>query len=126
MFSFNYRNLNPFNFQNAGVVEISLQYAGRSLPGYPFTPEFGNQRFAREYINLMDNSGINQKDCGCSITRELFRDGCCLYAWDTSYVLFLYKFDVNILFVYLFFIFLGPIFAILYPIVIRVGMGLLT
>lgn len=82
-----------------------MRYGGRSLPAYAFTPEYPENRFVREYINLMDNIGINQKDRGCEITMELFKNGCCLYAWDTSYV---YVMNIYCAMCYMFVFFVRP------------------
>lgn len=83
IFSLGYA-LNPLNFQhfnfNYGVIKVN----NTMVPSQPYTPDFQNGLFMREYKSLHNNTGIHDENIGTTVTRDLFEGGLFLQAYDLT------------------------------------------
>jgi hypothetical protein len=77
-------NLNPYNFQHFNLSFLSLYVDSVQIPSKPFTPNFGQSQFIREYNSLYHGSGIFYKDIGNDITREEYPRGYFLTCFDLT------------------------------------------
>ena len=74
----------PFNFQHHHVNFMTLYRDGVQIPSKPLQPNFTNDCFIRSYMRLFNQTGQYYRDTGNSISREQFKDGCALFAFDLS------------------------------------------
>jgi ribonucleoside-diphosphate reductase beta chain len=82
-FNGSYR-LNPYNFQHFGLNYCQLKVADRPVPSAPYTPNFAEGLYAREYRSLFDESGILATNAGHSVTPEAFVGGNFFLSFDLS------------------------------------------
>jgi len=75
---------NPYNFKHFGVNYVSISRNGVMIPTEPYTPDWDNKLFAREYRAFFDNIGIGTDNIGSLINPKLYGNGCTLFAWDFS------------------------------------------
>jgi hypothetical protein len=77
-------NLNPFNFEHFNLSFLSFYMDSIQIPSKPFTPQFNNNLFIREYNSLFEGSGIFYKDVGIDISRYDYNQGYFLTAVDLT------------------------------------------
>jgi hypothetical protein len=77
-------NTNPFQFKHFNLSYFSFYMDGIQIPTKPFTPNFTDNLFIREYNSLFDGSGIFHKDVGLSITRSDYSEGFSLICTDMT------------------------------------------
>jgi hypothetical protein len=79
---------NPFKLRHNNVNFISVEAKGQSYPAQPLTPSFGvdnnNNNYIKSYLSLFSETGKVHDDNGNDITRESFRKGYTLWAFDLS------------------------------------------
>ena len=77
---------NPFELKHNKLNYISIEANGQSYPAQPLTPNFGDDanNYIRSYMTLFTETGKVYDDTGNDITRESFRKGYCLWAFDLS------------------------------------------
>lgn len=75
---------NPYNFQNHDVNYMCLKVNNVLVPAEPYTPDYENKLFIREFRSLFDNLGIHHDDCGNSIGTAEYFNGTNFYAFDLS------------------------------------------
>jgi hypothetical protein len=75
---------NPYNFQHFDLNYLCLRVNGEQVPTDPYTPDFENLLFMREYREFFDNLGIHHDDTGNIVTPDLYRGGLCFFAFDFS------------------------------------------
>jgi hypothetical protein len=75
---------NPWNFQHYNVKKMNIRAMNHCIPHDPYTPNFKLDLFAREYNGLFQNTGLKISNEGNCITRNLFKDGCFLMAFDLT------------------------------------------
>lgn len=78
------QNENPFNFQPFGINCIQLKIDGQNFPPNPYQPDFERGLISRELRALYDNTGVQTSDGGFTISREGFKNGYTLFAWDLT------------------------------------------
>ena len=68
-----------------GVITKSTIYRdGVQIPSKPLQPDFTNDRFIRSYLRLFTQTGQYYRDTGNAISREQYKDGCALFAFDLT------------------------------------------
>jgi len=75
---------NPFNFKHYDLSQIKLYLDGQQQTIKPLEPSFANQLYVDAYTSLFSGTGKLQKDEGNYITREDYRGGYTLYAFDLT------------------------------------------
>ena len=75
---------NPFNFQHFNLSKIALYREGRSVPGPPFTPDFGNEHYLRSYKYTMRSLNYYNTDDTNGLTPKMFGAGYTIYAFDLT------------------------------------------
>ena len=75
---------NPFHFQHFNLTNLTLYNGGQIVNGYPFTPDYKNGLYLRDYMNTMDvfKYGNTQDDNG--LTKNDFGNGYTIYAFDLT------------------------------------------
>jgi hypothetical protein len=73
--------LNPNKFIHADVEYVELSLGGVSFQR-PYTPDFGNGIYAREYISFLEAANQAAGGGGCGITGKNFGDGTSVFAFD--------------------------------------------
>ncbi|XP_069082632.1 uncharacterized protein F54H12.2-like [Pleurodeles waltl] len=77
-------NSNPFNFKHYGINTAALVHEGAVIPAKPYTPNFGNGNFIREYLGLVLITGKHLRDSGVVVSREGYGAGYTLFAFDLT------------------------------------------
>jgi hypothetical protein len=75
---------NPYNFQNYGLSYLCMRVNGVQKPADPYTPDFSQDLYMREFREFYDNIGIGHNDQSTIVTPKLYKDGCSLFAFDMS------------------------------------------
>jgi len=79
------KNENPFQFDHNNLNYISIEADGQSFPSQPFTPNFDNENnYIRSYMSLFTETGKIFDDSGNDITRESYRKGFTVWAFDLT------------------------------------------
>jgi hypothetical protein len=74
----------PFNFQNYGIDEVSVAAGGLTFPTKPLVMDFENDHFVRAFLQLFEGLGISDDNKGNGVTRQRFKNGHCIFAFDLS------------------------------------------
>ena len=74
----------PFNFKHNNINFITIYRDGVQIPSKPLQPDFANDRFIRSYMRLFTQTGQYYRDTGNVISREQFKNGCALFAFDLT------------------------------------------
>lgn len=75
---------NPFEFKNYGVNYLALYVDGVQFPTKPLTPSFSDDQYLRSYMTLFEGTGMLHDDRGHGISREEYKNGFALYAFDLT------------------------------------------
>lgn len=75
---------NPFNFENMGITSLALYREGESIPFRPFTPDFANNKYQREYTSLMQAIDIFNKNEDVDISPLEFANGYGIFAFNLT------------------------------------------
>ena len=79
------QSLNPYNFNHHDMSGCELRVNGESIPGEPIAPDFENDIFLREYMELYRNVGIDvAEDAGNIITPALYKSGMFFMCFDLT------------------------------------------
>lgn len=78
------RSLNPFNFDHFDINYISLSVEGVQIPSRQFQPNFEAGTFVDAYHGLFSGTGIHFLNQGNCISRDAFKKGFCLFAYDLT------------------------------------------
>ena len=63
---------------------MTIYRNGVQIPSKPLQPDFTNDRFVRSYVRLFTQTGQYYRDTGNAISREQYKDGCALFAFDLT------------------------------------------
>lgn len=77
-------NLNPFNFEHFNFNYLSLFIDSVQVPSKPYTPDFANQLYTRNFSTLFSDSGILRSDAGNNISFDEYANGYCLTVFDLT------------------------------------------
>ena len=75
---------NPFYFDHYNVNSIRLQVNNRNYPVDTLRPDWDNDKYARTYRALFENTSIKNQNCGLSITPFNFKWGNTIFAFDLN------------------------------------------
>ena len=71
---------NPYNFKDFSMTFACLYCNGIQIPSKPFTPDFPNNCYSREYMSLFRGTGRHFTDNGLDISLQEYKSGNCLIA----------------------------------------------
>jgi hypothetical protein len=72
----------PFNFKNFDISEVKVTWGGQTFPAYPLRLDFSSDTYIRAYDMLFEALDIAKDNKGNQITREMYKNGHCLFAFD--------------------------------------------
>ena len=75
---------NPFNFQHFGLSQLGLRVNGNLVPNRPYTPDFTNNRYIREYMGLHEGLRMLFTNRALDITYDEFRGGYAIFVFDLT------------------------------------------
>ena len=75
---------NPFNFKHNNINFIALYKDGEQIPSRPLQPDFAGRRFIRIFLSLYTEIGQYYLDEGMDLTKDDFRGGNALFAFDLT------------------------------------------
>lgn len=75
---------NPFNFENFNITQLALYREGESIPFRPFTPDFDNDKYAREYASLMQALELYNRNDDVDITPSDFKEGYTIFGFNLT------------------------------------------
>ena len=73
-----------FNFKHNSINFMTIYHDGVQISFKPLQPDFANDRFVRSYVRLFTQTGQYYRDTGNAISREQYKDGCALFAFDLT------------------------------------------
>ena len=74
----------PFNFKHNNINFITIYRDGVQIPSKLLQPNFANNRFICSYTRLFTQTGQYHPNTGNAISREQFKNGCALFAFDLT------------------------------------------
>ena len=72
----------PFNFKHNHINFVAIYRDGVQIPRKPLQPDFASDCFIRSYFGLYSQTGQYSHDTGNGISREQYKKGCALFAFD--------------------------------------------
>ncbi|XP_023212690.1 uncharacterized protein LOC111615518 [Centruroides sculpturatus] len=75
---------NPFNFKNYNLNYICLLKDNQMIPPKPYTPDYTNNLYARNFISLFEDIGCINHHKFTNITYKEYKDGYTLYCFDLT------------------------------------------
>jgi len=77
-------NGNPFHFHHRNINYFNLKVNGSPVVPTPFTPDFENGNYAREYRHFLDNMGIHHENETNGITKTEYINNSCFWPFDLT------------------------------------------
>ena len=74
----------PFHFKHNSINFMTLCHDGVQIPAKLLQPDFANDRSIRSYPRLFSQTGQYYRDTGNNISREQYKNGCALFAFDLT------------------------------------------
>jgi hypothetical protein len=74
-------SLNPFKFENFGLVKLGVTVGGKSIPAEPLTMDYATGDYQRAYLSTLGALGLDTGNQGLSIAPELWASAYNLYAF---------------------------------------------
>ena len=78
------RELNPFNFDHFNINYLSMSVNGEQVPSLQLQPNFTTGLYIEAYHALFQGTRIYLLNQGNCISRDAFRKGYCLFAFDLT------------------------------------------
>lgn len=78
------RALNPYNFDHFNINFLSLSVNGVQVPSRQLQPNFTSGLYVEAYHALFSGTGIHFLNQGNCISRDAFKKGYCLFAFDLT------------------------------------------
>lgn len=75
---------NPYNFQHFDISQFNLLVNGTPVPNVALETNFDQSQFTRAYHTLFSGTGIHHNDRGHQITKDMFKNGYFLLAFNLS------------------------------------------
>lgn len=75
-------NKNPFNFQHFNLNYACVYRNGIQVPSKPYTPDFKNDCFAREYLSIFQGTGRHYTDQGLDMSMKDYKAGNTILCFD--------------------------------------------
>ena len=82
-FNGNYKHT-PFNFQHFNLQNMYLDFSGRTIPSRPMALDYGSDKFAHAYLQMLEGLGYARSDSSNGITLEMFKNGFNFYVFEIS------------------------------------------
>jgi hypothetical protein len=73
---------NPFNFTHANSSSLNLFIGGRQILSKPFTPDFENKQYCREYMHLFLGTSTMHTNDTFDIKRDDYPNGYTYYIFN--------------------------------------------
>ena len=73
---------NPYRFQDFGLTYCCVYRNGVQIPQKPYTPDFENGCYSREFLSLFQGTGRHFSDNGLGIAHSDYKEGNCLLVFD--------------------------------------------
>ena len=77
-------NLNPFNFKNYSLNHVCCYYSDKQIPTRPYTPDFSNKKYNREYFGLFEALNQTRVQTLLDITKEEFLNGFTIFGFNLA------------------------------------------
>lgn len=74
----------PFNFKSYSISEVKVISGGQTYPSHSLKLDFKNNRYIRGFEQLFQALDIARDNKGNGITRDGFKNGQCLFAFDLT------------------------------------------
>jgi hypothetical protein len=74
----------PFIFNNMNLNSIVAFVDGRMVPNIPYTPDYDNDCYAREYYSLFEQSNQNNNNVNFTCSYAQFKSKHCMYSFNLS------------------------------------------
>ena len=75
---------NPFDFAHQNVNHMALYKEGESIPFKPFTPDYTNDLYMREYVSLLQTLNQYNSSENLNITPAQYKEGYCIYGFNLA------------------------------------------
>lgn len=75
---------NPFQFKHQKVDQIALYKDGSTVPAKPYTPNFQNNNYTREYMSLLQSMDLFNKSENIGMTLYDFANGYTIYGFNLT------------------------------------------
>ncbi|XP_054162820.1 uncharacterized protein F54H12.2-like [Oppia nitens] len=75
---------NPFNFYHFDINSISCFINGNQIARKPFTPDFGKNKYCREYLELFKVTQQYDEKGKMDITSEDYKNGFTIFGFNTN------------------------------------------
>ena len=75
---------NPFNFEHFNVEQINLTVDGQQMPAKPLQMNFADNEYIQSYMTLFSGTGMSFKDDGNNVSRDEYKAGFTLFAYDLT------------------------------------------
>ena len=75
---------NPYKFHHFNLTYACVYKNGVQIPSKPFTPDFTNDCYAREFLSLFQGTGIHFSDQGLNVSYKDYKGGNTLFVFDFS------------------------------------------
>lgn len=75
---------NPFNFHHFNINHLALYREGEPIPYRPFTPDFANKHYMREYMSLYQSVDIYNKSEDFDISMVEFGNGYTIFGFNLT------------------------------------------
>ena len=75
---------NPFNFQHFNLSKLELNINGAVYGGKPLEFDFANNKYLSGYWSLITATGKLPSHQGCTVSREEYKGGYSLFAFDLT------------------------------------------
>ena len=74
--------LNPYEFQHNRLNYLAAHINGIQYPSIPYTPDFDNNIFTREFLSIFETLNIMTTDCYLNFNRGDFKSGCVMFRFN--------------------------------------------
>jgi len=74
----------PFKFENNNITHICAYIDGTPYPSQPYQPDFGANKYMREYIGLFDALNQNSTDVTCTINKAIYKSDKTIFGFNFS------------------------------------------
>ena len=74
--------LNPYEFQHNRLNYLAAHINGIQYPSIPYTPDFDNNIFTKEFLSIFETLNIMTTDCYLNFNRGDFKSGCAMFGFN--------------------------------------------
>jgi hypothetical protein len=77
-------HLNPFNFQNFGITDLSLTWNGQKIPSDGLSMSYPDGQYYRAYLNTLEALGLDTDNRAIALAPQDWKQGYNLYAFKIA------------------------------------------